>query len=109
MTAAATVVETRKVVIHLAALTRVEYTEVLEVPADLDDDQLEALVDARSEEVDAGKFSKDPEYWEAEICRWEEADDNNGEVDAVVSLDANGGFEVSSAEELGCFASPDLT
>jgi hypothetical protein len=58
MTAAATVVETRKVVIHLAALTRVEYTEVLEVPADLDDDQLEALVDARSEEVDAGKSVK---------------------------------------------------
>lgn len=57
-------VTTKKVRVTLSALTRVEYSEVLEVPADMTDAELNALVDQRYDEVDAGLYCDDPEYWE---------------------------------------------
>lgn len=65
-------VETKKVLITLAALTRVEYTEVLEVPADMDDDDLDRLVDQRYDDVDGGLYADDPDYWErGDSCGWQ--------------------------------------
>ena len=57
-------VKTKKVRVTLSALTRVEYSEVLEVPADMTDAELNALVDQRYDDVDAGLYGDDPDYWE---------------------------------------------
>jgi len=56
--------ETKYVEIRLSVLTRVEYTEVLEVPENLDQNELENLADQRYHDVDAGSFCDDPDYWE---------------------------------------------
>ena len=56
--------DTKKVRITLAAFTRVEYNEVLVVPANITDEELDALVEQRYDSVDGGEFSDDPEYWE---------------------------------------------
>lgn len=64
---------TKLVRIKLAALTRVEYTEVVEVPADMTDEELEALVDDRYKSVDGGEYVDDAEYWERSgSCGFEE-------------------------------------
>lgn len=57
-------IKTKLVRINLAAMTRVEYSEVIEVPADMTADELEALVDQRFEDVDGGDYREDPHYWE---------------------------------------------
>lgn len=46
---------TRLVEIRLSALTRVEYTEVMEVPANISDDELNDLVNCRYRDVDGGE------------------------------------------------------
>lgn len=62
-------VKTKKVRVTLSALTRVEYSEVLEVPADMTDAELNALVDQQYEKVDGGLYRDDPDYWErGESC-----------------------------------------
>ncbi len=68
-------IKTRRVAIRLAALTRVEYYEVLEVPADLSDDELNNLVNLRYGTIDGSEFIDDPEFWErSNSCGWEPAD-----------------------------------
>lgn len=59
---------TKLVEVHLSALTRVEYMEVIEVPADITQDELNALVNQRYRDVDGGEFTSDPEYWERGTC-----------------------------------------
>jgi hypothetical protein len=54
--------------IYLSALTRVEYMEVVEVPADISDAELQSLVNSRYDAVDGGDFVSDPEYWERASC-----------------------------------------
>ncbi len=60
--------QTKRIRIVLAAITRVEYSEVLEVPADLTTRDLERLVDERYSEVDGDAFTPDWDYWERGDC-----------------------------------------
>jgi hypothetical protein len=82
--------ETKKVRITLAALTRVEYTEVLEVPADMTDAELDALVDKRYDNVDGGDYEDDPEFWERGTSTGWEAVSSITEPTFVVTRDASG-------------------
>lgn len=85
--------ETKKVRIKLAALTRVEYEEVLEVPADMTDEELDELVDQRYEEVDGGLYWDDEQYWErSSSCEHVPADPDD-EPSGKVSR-ADGDFAV---------------
>lgn len=59
---------TKTVSVRLGALTRVEYFELVEVPADITEAELSALVDHRYEKVDGGMYSDDPEYWVRGTC-----------------------------------------
>lgn len=59
---------TKLVEVRLSALTRVEYMEVVEVPADITQAELDDLVNARYRQVDGGEFTSDPEYWERGTC-----------------------------------------
>jgi len=70
-----TVAQTTKLVrVHLTALTLLEYTEVVEVPADITDDELDGLVQKRYDAVDGGLFVGDPHYWEKGRCFATDAD-----------------------------------
>lgn len=66
---------TKIVEVRLAALTRVEYTERVEVPADITAEELQELVNSRYRTVDGGEYVDDPEYWERATCYTTEADD----------------------------------
>lgn len=78
--------KTKLVRVTLAAMTRVEYSEVIEVPAEITEAQLDALVDQRYDAVDGGLYVSDPEYWErSKSCRHEEAEDHDAAT-AIVSL-----------------------
>lgn len=59
---------TKLVTIQLAARTRVEYSEVVEVPANATQEQIDALVNLRYDAVDGGQYVSDPEYWERATC-----------------------------------------
>lgn len=59
---------TKQVWIRLTALTRVEYTELAEVPADLTAEELQALVDQRYETVSGDEFKDDPRYFVRSRC-----------------------------------------
>lgn len=91
--------ETKKVTIRLAALTRVEYTEVLEVPADMTDDELDELLDQRYDEVDGGKYQDAPHFWErGESCEWTPAD-AGAAVTGTVSREEDGSLQVEETSE----------
>lgn len=78
--------ETRKIRVTLAALTRVEYSEVLEIPASLTQHEVDALVQQRYEDVDGGEYTDDGEYWRRGECHAEAADDSDPSPDNLVSL-----------------------
>lgn len=65
---------TKLVEVRLSALTRVEYMEVVEVPANITQAELDDLVNARYHQVDGGEFTSDPEYWERGTCEAVETD-----------------------------------
>lgn len=66
---------TKIVRITLAALTRVEYSEIVEVPVNMTDEELDALVDMRYDQVDGGEYTDDSEYWErSDSCGFEQED-----------------------------------
>jgi hypothetical protein len=88
--------ETKKVRIKLAALTRMEYEEVLEVPADMTDAELDSLVNQRYDDVDGGEYADDPEYWErSSSCGYEAADEEGDEVTGKVNRKSDGRLTVS--------------
>jgi hypothetical protein len=60
-----------KVTITLAALTRLEYSEEVEVSDSISDNELDELVQKRYDEVDGGKYLDDPDYWERGECYWD--------------------------------------
>lgn len=66
---------TKIVEVRLAALTRVEYTERVEVPADITAEELQELVNSRYRTVDGGEYYDDPEYWERGTCYATDTDD----------------------------------
>lgn len=65
----------KRITITLAALTRCEYQETIEVPDDISDAALDNLVNQRYSDVDAGDFFDDPDYWEAGQCYHQAAGD----------------------------------
>ncbi len=77
---------TKKIRINLAALTRVEYSEILEVPSDISNGQLTALVEQRYRDIDGGNFYDDPDYWERGHCYHETVDANEA-IDGTVAID----------------------
>lgn len=62
---------TKFVRIVLAALTRCEYSEIIEVSESITDEELEELVSQRYEEVDGGDYEDDTMYWEKGTCSHE--------------------------------------
>jgi hypothetical protein len=68
-----------KVKIYLAALTRVDYSEEIEVPDNTSDDELSDLVSRRYAEVEGGLYSDDGDYWEKGTCWWEKETGEQGE------------------------------
>lgn len=65
---------TKLVEVRLSALTRVEYMEVVEVPANITQAELDDLVNVRYRQVDGGEFTSDPEYWERGTCEAVDSD-----------------------------------
>ena len=59
---------TKLVEVRLSAHTRVEYMEVVEVPVNITQAELDTLVNTRYRQVDGGEFTSDPEYWERGTC-----------------------------------------
>ena len=67
--------KTRKIIVYLAALTRREWSEVVEVPVDLTGPDLEQLVDDFYNLIDSGDYGEDYEFWEQGTCCAEEITD----------------------------------
>ena len=89
--------KTKKVRITLSALTRVEFTEILEVPADMTDEELNDLVDQRCDEVDGGEYTDDPHFWEkGDSCGWDIENDPRTVPGGKVARDNDGTFVVKS-------------
>ena len=55
---------TRHVAITLSAYRLAEYREVIEVPDDITDDELDDLIEARYDAVDAVEYTIESNYWE---------------------------------------------
>ncbi len=66
--------KTKLVRITLTAQTRMEYTEIVEVPVNMTEHELNVLVAKRYDEVDGTEFVEDPEYWERGYCHHETVD-----------------------------------
>lgn len=60
--------------IRLSGLVRMEYVELVEVPADTSEDELDELVNRRYSDVDGGQFTLDTDYWERGECTAEPAE-----------------------------------
>ena len=89
---------TKKIRINLSAFTRVEYTEVLEVPANITPSELNQLTAQRYNNVDGGAFTDDPDYWEEGARDWSflECDETDAiEASGTVTRNENGGFVVT--------------
>ncbi len=54
--------------VRLSALMRVEYMEVVEVPANITQAEIDDLVNTRYRQVDGGDYTRDPEYWARGAC-----------------------------------------
>jgi hypothetical protein len=89
---AATKARTKKVRIYLAGLTRVEYSEILEVPAGMTTEQLNELVEQRYEDVDGGDYRDDPDSWDQGECHFEK-ESPDAQIDGVVTK-VRGEFKV---------------
>lgn len=92
--------KTKKIAIKLAALTRVEYFEVIEVPESMTEEQLNELVDRRYDVVDGGSFVDDPDYWEKATCEHELAG-NECRPSLRLRIDAGGDFKLTPIKNRG--------
>lgn len=61
-----------KIRFRLSALTRLEFTKVVDVPEGTTIRELDQMVDDLYEETDGGDYDDDPHYWEKGTCTWEE-------------------------------------
>ena len=91
--------QTRRVRICLSALTRVEYSEVLEVPVTMTRGDLDDLVERRYSDIDGTRFTEDMEFWEQGDCHWVSADPSDP-VDGRVTTGPDG-FEVEDLSTEG--------
>lgn len=69
---------TKLVRINLSALTRVEYCEVVEVPASFSEGDIQEVIDTCYKQVDGGAYVDDVEFWEKGECWSEEACEGEG-------------------------------
>ena len=60
--------KTKVVEVRLSALTRVEYSQRIEVPADLSEHEENELVNHLYQATDGSEFNSDPDYWERGAC-----------------------------------------
>lgn len=81
---------TKLVEVRLSAFTRVEYMEVVEVPANITQAELDDLVNARYRQVDGGEFTSDPEYWERGTCEAVVSDMPNAVPSMMAFMTAHG-------------------
>lgn len=83
--------------IELGGLTRMEYNAYFRVPANMTNEQLDALVDTVYEDTDATEFEDDTQFWERGECSWHPLHEDNtpdfevicdedGEVEEIRSL-----------------------
>lgn len=93
--------ETKKIRIKLTARIRVEYAEVLEVPTDITEEQLDMLVNRRYDAVDGGKFHDDAGYWKRGTCKHEPAEPD-ATADGKVIID-DGRIDVIENEQLASY------
>lgn len=61
-----------KVRLRLSALTRLEFTKVVDVPEGTTKEELDQMVDDLYEETEGEDYYDDPHYWEKGTCTWEE-------------------------------------
>ena len=54
--------------VYLSVLTRLEYSEVVTVPVETTEEELDDLVEAAYDKVDGGEYYRDVEYWEKSEC-----------------------------------------
>lgn len=92
---------TKLVEVRLSALTRVEYMEVVEVPADISDDELNDLVNTRYSNVDGGEFQPDPEYWERGSCYAVDSD-MPGATPTLMAFRTEHGLHIEPADAQAC-------
>lgn len=64
----ATEQKTKRIRIHLSAITRVEYSEIVEVPEDFTGEDIKEVIDACWDEVDGSEYIEDSSYWERGHC-----------------------------------------
>ncbi len=67
--------QTKVMRVNLAALTRLDWSRLVRVPADFNDDQLSRVVDGFYDRIDGGDYLPDNEYWERGHCWVEEVSD----------------------------------
>jgi hypothetical protein len=90
---------TKLVEIRLAALVRVEHTEVVEVPANITEEELQQLVNDRYNKVDGGEYVDDADYWERGHCYATDA--HAGGEPSLMAIRVEGGMHVERAEVRG--------
>ena len=83
--------------VRLSALTRVEYMEVVEVPANITQDELNELVNERYRNVDGGEYTSDPEYWERGTCYTVDSDMPNA-MPSMMAFRTEHGLHVERAD-----------
>lgn len=88
---------TKLVEVRLSALTRVEYMEVVEVPVNITQEELDDLVNTRYRQVDGGEFTSVPEYWERGTCEAVETDMPNA-VPSMMAFRTAHGLHIERAD-----------
>jgi hypothetical protein len=92
---------TKNVRIELSGYVRMEYSEVIKVPADMSDEDIRALAEQRYRQVDGGLYTLDPEAWNKGDARFEHQDGSvkpNREV-LKVARNACGDFEIAYLDQ----------
>lgn len=97
---------TKLVEVRLSALTRVEYTEVVEVPANITQDELNALVNDRYRQVDGGEYASDPEFWERGTCYAVDSEMPNA-TPSMMAFRTEHGLHVERADADACVMRTD--
>ena len=67
--------KTKKITIYLSALTKVEYSEEVEVKDDITEKELNQLVWDKYDSVEGGDYEDDREYWERSYCSWQDGNE----------------------------------
>lgn len=78
--------ETKRIRIMLGAMTRAEWSALVEVPKNMKRDELTDLVARFYDDIDGTEFTDDNEFWDKGECTYEHTDDD-GPPEFVVTRD----------------------